>query len=242
MPTTLYFSSATLEVKKTMTRDNFYERFITRPLSHSQLESFRYNKEEWYNSYILGRKFSPNALMKFGTRVGDAIGTPDCPIGIPTAGVKEFKLDAKLGDIYVVGYADHFCPVEIVLTENKTTDNPNKWTKETVAKHKQLTMYCLMLALTHDIPPEDVTIYLNDIRTERYWTPKPGFENEPDYLLNEHIGDEAVRLKRPLEWNQYETRRTARDLVRYTAYIEKTVERMYDYHLLRERELFTFSP
>jgi len=225
-----------------MTRDKFYERFITRPLSHSQLESFRYNKEEWYNSYILGRKFTPNALMKFGTRVGDAIGTTACPIGISTVGVKEYELKAQLGDIYIVGYADHFCSKTKVLTENKTTDNPRKWTKETVAKHKQLTMYCLMLYLTHGIEPSEVKIYLNDIRTERYWTPKPGFENEPSYLLNEHIADEAVRLKRPLEWNQYETKRTAKDLVRYTAYIEKTVERMHDYHLLRERELSTFSP
>ena len=213
-----------------MTRDTFYNRFTTRPLSHSQLESWKYNKDEWYDRYILGKSYPPNVVMKFGSKIGDAIGTPDCPIpDLNPPGVKEFKLSAKLGDIYIVGYADHFCPQTLVLNENKSTDNPNKWHPESVRLHRQFDIYALMLFFQYDIPPEDVSMYLNDVRTEKYWVPKPGHEDLPEYLLNEHTADEAVRLKRPIEWYQHPTTRTGSDLKRYVKYVEKTVEAMWEY-------------
>ncbi len=217
--------------------DNLYERFVARPLSHSQLESWRYNKDEWYNSYILGKRTPPNALMLYGSRIGDAIGTPESPIpDLNPPGTKEFKLSARLGDIYIVGYADHMCPKTLVLNENKSTDKPHKWNQKTVDKHPQMTMYALMLFLTHDIAPEDVTMYLNDIRTEHFWVPKKGFEHIPEYLHNEHTAEVAVRLKRPIEWYPWETKRTGADLLKYTKYIEKTVEDMHSYALERHRK------
>jgi hypothetical protein len=52
------------------------EKFFARPFSWSNFSSFRdYDKEEWYNNYILGKKAPPNARMTFGSLVGKRIET-----------------------------------------------------------------------------------------------------------------------------------------------------------------------
>jgi hypothetical protein len=153
--------------------------------------------------------------MEIGNIVGDSIGTPHSLVpDLVPPGIKEYPLRASLGDIHIVGFADHFCPDTLELNENKTAVNPKKWTKGTVDRHGQLTMYALMLFLKHDIKPEDLTIYLNYIRViegadMRYYLPDP------------------VELKR------FQTKRTGADLLAYSVYILQTVENMETY--IKER-------
>jgi len=193
------------------------DRFIKRPLSYSQLSAWGYNKEEWYQRYIKNKPYPKNSAMQTGNIIGDSIGTDKSliPDLIPP-GVKEFKLEAQLGDIYIVGYADHYCPKTKVLSENKTSTNRKKWTQGAVDRHKQLDMYCLMLALTHNTPPEDITIWLNYI---------PVIEAQ----------DMRYYLPNPVEFYQFPTKRTSEQVFTFAKEIENTVEDMHSYVLEREQ-------
>lgn len=190
----------------------FTDRFTTRPLSHSQLSSWEYNKDEWWDNYILGKRKAPNPAMEFGTVVGDSIGTPGSlvPALIPP-GVKEFELSANLGPIRIVGYADHYCPDTRVLHENKTSDNPTRWDQKKVDGHGQLTMYALMLYLRDKVKPEEIQMFLNFIPVERG-------------------SDMVYKMPEPVVFHQFKTKRTTLDIVNYGIYIKKTVAAMEEYY------------
>ncbi len=186
-------------------------RFNARALSYSQLASWEFNKEQWYRSYILGIREPANMAMLMGNKIGDAIGTIDNPIpGLDPVGIKEYELHAKMGDISLVGYCDHYCPIRKVLNENKTSTTKDRWTQKKVDEHGQLTMYCLMLFLQHKVKPEDVQIFLNFI---------PVIEQ----------GDFTLALPDPVRFTTFETRRTTRDILMYGAYIQNTVKLMDEY-------------
>src|SRR6056297_2398400 len=190
------------------------ERFQQRALSHSQLSSWEYDKVNWYNSYVLGMKQPPTAEMLAGSKIGDAIGTPDSPLPeLNPPGVKEYALQYDWEGIPLIGYADHFCPDMLELHENKTSPNKKRWTQSKVDKHDQLTMYALLLHLKEGIEPEDITMYLNFI---------------PVCLT-------GVTLNVCGGYRQFETKRTKQDLVRYQQYIRDTIEQMDEY--IRSREL-----
>ena len=199
-----------------MTRSDFYRRFILRPLSYSQLSAWEYNKDEWYERYILNKRTPANSAMRAGTIIGDSIGTDKSLVPLLTPpGVKEYELRASLGDIHIVGYCDHYCPLTHTLHENKTSTNRKKWNQKSVDEHKQLDMYALMLFLTHDVLPNDLTIYLNYI---------PVIEG----------ADMRYYLPDPVEFYQYPTRRTDEHLVNMTRYIENTVEDMCAYAIHKD--------
>lgn len=190
-----------------------YERFKTRPLSHSQLSSWEYNKDAWYRSYILGKRDPANAAMLFGSVVGDSIGTPQSLVpDLVPPGVKEYALEANLGDIRIVGYADHYCPDTLVLHENKTSDKEDRWTQKKTDQHPQLTMYALMLFLRDKVKPEDVEMWLNFIPVE--------------------IGGltlDQYRMPTPPRYTSFKTRRTTHDIMAYSSYVVQTVKDMDEY-------------
>lgn len=192
------------------------QRFIKRPLSYSQLSSWEWNKEDWYQTYIKNKPRGKSAAMETGNIIGDSIGTPSSLVpDLNPPGVKEYPLRASLGDIHLVGYCDHMCMDTLELNENKTAVNPKKWTKSSVDKHGQLTMYALMLFLKHDIAPEDLTIYLNYIRVIE----------GPDM---------RYYLPNPVEFKRFPTKRTGEQIAAYADYIIKTVDNMETY--IRERD------
>lgn len=188
-----------------------HHRFIKRPLSYSQLSAWDYGKEEWYQRYIIGQPYKTNSAMNAGNIVGDSIGTDKSLVpDLVPPGIKEFKLTAQLGNIYMIGFADHYCPETKVLHENKTSTNRKKWTQGVVDRHKQLDMYCLMLALTHNTAPEDVEIYLNYI---------PVIENQ----------DMRYYLPEPPEFRQFRTSRTIEQIDAFAEEIQQTVQQMHEY-------------
>lgn len=191
------------------------DRFIKRPLSYSQLSSWEWSKSDWYANYVLNKPRGKSAAMETGNIIGDSIGTNKSLVPeLNPPGIKEFELRARLGDIYIVGYADHYCPDTLELNENKTAVNPKKWTKSSVDKHGQITMYALMLALTHNVAPENLTIYLNYIRV---------IEGQ----------DMKYYLPNPVELKRFPTKRTSEQVSEYADYIIKTVDSMEEY--IRER-------
>lgn len=186
-------------------------RFIKRPLSWSQLASWEYDHHEWYQTYIKNKPKGKSTAMTTGNIIGDSIGTPKSLVpALQPPGVKEYALKANLGDIHMVGFADHFCPDTLELNENKTSTNRNKWNQRSVNNHGQLTMYALMLALRNDINPEQVVMYLNYI---------PVIEG-PD--MRHYLPD-------PVEHYRYPTVRTTGDIEAFAVYVLDTVADMEAY-------------
>jgi hypothetical protein len=186
-----------------------YERFEKRPLSHSQLASWEYDKEQWYTNYILGERSPATPAMKFGSIVGDSIGTKDSLVpDLQPPGVKEYKLEAMLGEIPMIGFCDHYCDTKLILHENKTSDNPKRWTQKKVDAHTQLDMYLLLLFIAEKIKPEEVQVFLNFIPVKRG-------------------GD--MKYTCPGEYIQFETKRTMADLLRYGQYVNNTIQDMQSY-------------
>lgn len=188
-----------------------YNRFITRPLSYSQLSQWEYDKEKWYTSYIEGKREPANAAMLYGNVVGDSIGTAGSlvPALIPP-GIKEYEIHANLGDVFLFGKADHFCPEDSILHENKTSSTEDRWDQKKVDQHGQLTMYALMLFLRDKIRPEDVTIYLNFIPV----------------LVD---GAWEYSMPSPPTYTQFKTKRTTHDIMKYSQYVLQTVKDMDAY-------------
>ena len=198
------------------------QRFLKRPLSFSQLNSWEYDPSQWYDSYVLNKRTPPTPAMLYGNVVGDSIGTPDSLVPeLVTPGVKEYKLTAELDGIKLIGYADAYCPDTLVLHENKTSETKGRWTQGKADKHKQIDMYLLMLYLSEGIPPERVTCYLNFIQTR------------PSGL--------GYRLHDPVRWKQFLVKtKTLADLDAFTVYIHDTVKAMQEY--IEQRELSTDAP
>lgn len=194
-----------------MSKTKFTDRFKYRPASYSFFASWEWNKDEWYNKYILGQRTPATPAMEYGNVVGDSIGTKDSLVPeLQPPGVKEYKLNGNIGDIYLVGYADHYCEKTLVLHENKTSDNLKRWTQKKVDDHKQIDMYLLLLFLDQQIKPDQVECYLNFIPVERG-------------------GDMLYKMPEPPVFHQFKTTRTDVDLLRYAAYIEDTVKEMEEY-------------
>jgi len=189
-------------------------RFVNRALSHSQLSSWEYSREDWFDNYVLGKRTPPTPEMLAGNRIGDSIGTDksEVPDLVPP-GVKEYELHVKYEGIPLIGYCDHFCPNMLVLYENKTSPNKKRWNQRKVDDHHQLTMYALMLNLRDGIEPEDIEMWLNFIPVELV----------------------GVTYK-PTTWRAFETRRTKQHLEAYKQYIMKTVEAMDEYIRVRSTQ------
>jgi len=199
------------------------ERFLKRPLSHSQLASWEYSPEQWYERYILGKRFEGNPATRFGNTIGDLLGTPDSPIPeLREQGVKEYKVTGEVEGIKLIGYLDGWCEKTNVLHENKTSDNPKRWNQKKADTHSQIDMYLLLLNQQDGVPPELVTSYLNFIQTR------------PTGL--------GYRLHKEPKWSQYQLRtRTMTDLDEYVSYIVATVEAMDEYAKQRS-QLSTPAP
>ena len=146
--------------------------------------------------------------MLYGNVVGDSIGTDHSLVPMLTPpGIKEYEFKAKFGKKHTLwGFADFYCPDTRVLHENKTSTNPNQWTQKKVDDHTQLTMYALMLFLKHKIKPEDVKMVLNFIPVL------------PTYTMPD-----------PVVVHSFETSRTTKDVLEYSAFILDTLVEMERY-------------
>ena len=191
--------------------EKFTDRFKYRPLSYSQLSSWEWDKEQWYDNYILGNRQPATPAMVAGNKYGDMLGRANSPVEeLKDIGICEYKLTGNIDDIYMIGYVDGWMENELILHENKTSDNPKRWSQKKVDEHKQIDMYLLLLFLQEKIKPEDVTCYLNFIQLDRG-------------------GDMIYRLSDPLVWHQFPTKRTSVDLLRYAHYVKDTVADMEKY-------------
>lgn len=192
-----------------------YDRFKQRPLSWSQISSFEYDKEAWYRSYILNQKDPPTPEMAFGTRVGKLLETdPTYLPFIPRESHMEYKFQAKLGKVDMVGYADSFCPEKMSLLEYKS--GVPKWDQKRVDQHGQIDAYLLMLYLSKGIRPEQVKCKL-------FWLPTKKTETGDFKVTIDFVPDLQKNHK------VFETKRTTRDILEFGIRVNRVLEEMDDY-------------
>lgn len=191
---------------------NFDPTFKNRPLSWSAISSFRYNPDEWYEKYILGKPTETSKEMEFGKAVGKKLETdPTYLPHIPRLNKMEHGWTVCFSGIHLTGFADSFCTItNKSLKEYKT--GKKVWDQKRVDEHGQITLYCLMNYITNKIRPEDTEI-------ELIWMPTK--EN----------GDFSISFIEPIEKNTkfFKTKRTILDIMIFGKYIVDTVEDMKEY-------------
>lgn len=192
--------------------------WLLRPMSWSQLSCWQFDKtrNEWFNRYILNQKSPETSALLFGKAFADSCEarTPLAPVTLYS--VIEHPMEAVLGDIPLVGYADTYEPAQRLLGEFKT--GAKAWDQKRVDTHGQLTFYTLLLWLIDKTRPEDVGIMLQ-------WLP---VVTTPQFTLD---------FKRDTDGNPtihtFNTTRTMADALRLGKEIQETRNEMEAYALTR---------
>jgi hypothetical protein len=177
-----------------------------RPLSWSQISSFEYDPDKWYDRYMLRNKPPETGALTFGKQIGEMVEKdPNFLPELPRAKTMEYPMKVKFGEVWLIGYADSYEPGRLI--EYKSGQKP--WTQERVDEHGQLTLYCLMEYLINGIKPEEQVISL-------HWMPTK--EN----------GDFSVSFN-GADFQHFKTSRSTRDILEFGMRITKVIKEMQEY-------------
>jgi hypothetical protein len=178
-------------------------------ISWSSYHAFtEYDKDLWYENYVLGNRQAPNKAMTMGVEIGERI-TQD-PTFLPTLErpeVFEYDFDGKLtkfGTLTLRGHIDGYFETFPAIDEYKTSTNKDRWTQKKVDTWGQLTFYALLVWLNHKIPPEKIRF--------RLWA----------IPIIEH-GDFTYEAQPPI---MFTTKRTMADILRFGAELNRTFKEM----------------
>lgn len=171
-----------------------------RPYSWSQHSSFKFDKMQWLERYIIGKKSPPNLVMEFGSVFGKSVENGEPMMPVDTLSHFEYKLECELDGFQLIGYIDSYEP-HTKLREYKT--GQALWTQKKADDHGQLTMYALMLNMIHQVRPEDIEMWLQ-------WVPT--CEQE----------DETWGFAPDAEVHTFKTKRTMRDIMKFTTEIKES--------------------
>ena len=131
-------------------------------LSWSSLNAFEsYDKNKWYQQYVLGIRSASNANMDAGREIGERLATD--PTYLPEVkryDVMEQELRGQLGKINLVGHIDTFDTKTKSFGEYKTSVSKTRWTQKTSEDHGQLLFYFLLIYLNFQVKPEDIKCHL----------------------------------------------------------------------------------
>ena len=195
-----------------------------RPLSYSQLSTFKWRKQDWYEKYVIHQNC---------TRELCALGEDDCPVvrtspemifgsmvdkkiqedptylpQVPRLKHLQYPLRVDFNGIPLVGYPDNLDLDNPHLRDTKT--GKKKWDKKRADETDQLTMYLFQIYLIHKIHPEK-------------------FECAIDWLPT-HIKDGEVALIDETDIVVIKTKRSMTDILRFGNKIIETRKAMEEYY------------
>lgn len=185
------------------------EQFKQRPLSHSSLNSWEWNKEEWYDNYILGIKTTSKQL-DFGKMIdlkiqNDLTFMPD----LPRYPLMQHSMKVMFSGIPLIGIPDGLDLDKKILVDYKT--GVKAWDNKRARETKQLDFYLLLLYITYKIKPEEFDCMI-------YW------------LQTVEHGDFSIQLKSETEFQTFKTRRTMLDIsAKFGPYLKSTYALMCQY-------------
>lgn len=181
-----------------------------RPLSWSAISSFEYDPEQWYRKYVLKQEEPPSGPMIFGKENGERIAADASFIPHLRRGeIYEYELRAKLGKIPLIGFVDSYVP-HTDLEEYKT--GMKAWDQKRADEHGQITMYLLMLFMTHGVRPESVSCRIHWLPTAMQRNFSIEFTQPDDILVH-----------------SFETKRTMVDVMKFAERINDTYAEMLEY-------------
>lgn len=200
-----------------MTKEQLIKRWKARPHSWSQHSSFRdWDKEDWYQSYVMGIRKPSNKRMDFGSLVGKRIERDSNYIPmLPRGGTMEYGITVALNkDVELIGYMDQYF-TETKSVEEYKTSSAKGWDQDKVDFHNQLDFYALLLKLKYKIKPEEITFNLY-------------------HMVTEEGGDFSIRFANPFTCNHYRTKRTTAQVLKLGAEIIRIRKEMETYILAHE--------
>jgi len=179
-------------------------------LSPSAINSFLWNKEQWFDSFILGN-FKKSKEMDFGSMIDLRIqNDPTFLPHLPRYEYMQAELTYTLGNIKLKGKPDGFnLKKNKTLSDYKTGRNP--WTQAKVDDCLQLKFYLLLLYLNKQIKPEDFTCKIHWLETKE----------SDDFKSVEFIKEENIQT--------FETKYTLTDLLKLVVYIKDIYKQMEAY-------------
>ena len=184
-------------------------RFKQRPLSWSQISSFEWSPDEWYERYILNKRTPPTKEMLFGSMVGKKLEKDSNYFAeIPRSDIMEYEYNVVFNKIHMIGFSDTQSKDNKYIGEYKT--GKKAWDQKRVDNHGQLTMYALMNFIKNKVNPKDVEI-------ELHWMP------------TEERGDFTIDFVQPPDFKTFKTKRTMADILEFGLYINETVKLMDAY-------------
>lgn len=191
-------------------------------ISWSSYSGFLYDKERWYQTYVMGKKQTSPELT-FGKAVADSMETDKPLVAFTRLTIVEYEFETSLGPIPLVGSMDTFEPPTRHATsslqsnaciggEFKTGVKP--WDKKRVDEHGQLTFYSLLLWLQDKIHPSNIEWFLE-------WAPTKRTEH----------GDFRVEIQfdKTKKIQLFKTHRTMTQVLQLASDIKKVHKEMIEY-------------
>lgn len=165
-----HYLEADEETCKTTVLNPFENRDLGKQLlfptiSWSSMNAFlEYDKNTWYQSYVLGNRTQPNSAMLGGIYVGEKIvSDPTFLPEIDRPEIFEHNLSGRIGNIKITGHLDGWTRNPPEIKEFKTSTNKNRWNQKLVDTWGQLDFYCLLVYMNYKIKPEDIKLSLTSI-------------------------------------------------------------------------------
>jgi hypothetical protein len=198
------------------TKNPFKNRDLTKQLlfptlSWSSMNQFEsYDKDEWYDRYVLGNRGEVNEAMKAGIDIGERLTVdPKYLPEVPRPQLYEHVINARFAKINLTGHLDGWSFAKKEILEYKTTANKKRWTKKTVDEWGQLDFYAMLVYLKHKIQPQDLHIKLIAIPVVA------------------QKGGKVVRSKEPVQI--FETNRTMVDIIAFMLRVKRVYGEMLEY-------------
>lgn len=205
-----------------------------RDLSWSQMSSFKWRPEDWYQKYVIHGKctregddgtpafcfiagcfheecpvIATSPEMIFGKEVGERLASdPTYLPEVPRLPIFEHKLKFDFQGINLVGFIDALCLEEKKIKEYKT--GRKKWDKKRADEHGQINFYLLGLYITEKIKPEEFDSHI-------HWMPT-------------HIHEGKVAFIEPFSVQTFRANRTMADIMRFGQEIIDTRAKMLEYY------------
>jgi CRISPR/Cas system-associated exonuclease Cas4 (RecB family) len=136
-------------------------------LSYSQIASFKYDKGQYYDSYILKKPFKGNVYTEFGNKVGKALEVNDYSkfnkteqnvlFTVKRLDFFERKTILKYDDFYVIGFIDTISSDYKKIIDYKT-GGKGKHDKYNSLHYFQMQIYALSIRQETGVTPEKASI------------------------------------------------------------------------------------
>ncbi len=187
------------------------------PFNWSSMSSFKYNKDRWFENFIMGVRASSRE-MTFGSWADKKIqDDPSFLPSLPRYELMQHKMTVMFDGLMLMGTPDG---IDLKAEQKKLYDfktGKQPWTQKRAKEHGQLLMYLLLIYITEKIKPEE-------------------FECGIHWMPTQDNGDFTISFVDDIENNiqTFKVKHTMRDILKFGQEIKKTYREMEQYLATKE--------